>query len=157
MQHCGVGWRLSGSFQIKPIPDTDLVNIIFTTPNPQLSAKLANAHAHAYIREGIELHTQANAEAERFLREKLVELKEKLEKSELALNNYRRDKGIVPGLMSMDGKETVVIDRLSDLSKELTNAQVARIGLEAEVEQIHKHQFTSVPQRDGEQLLGGGG
>ena len=109
-----------GALQIKPVPDTDLVNIVFTTTNAQLSAKLANAHAHAYIREGIELHTQANAEAEHFLREKLVELKEKLEKSELALNNYRRDKGIVPGLMSMDGKETVVIDRLSELSKELT-------------------------------------
>ena len=134
------------SFQIRPIPDTDMVNIIFTTTNAQLSARLANAHAHAYIREGIELHTQANAEAERFLREKLVELREKLEKSELALNNYRRDKGIVPGLMSMDGKETVVIDRLSDLSKQLTNAQVARIGLEAEVEQIQKHQFGQVPQ-----------
>ncbi len=144
-----------GSFQIKPIPDTDMVNIIFTTTNPQLSARLANAHAHAYIREGIELHTQANAEGERFLREKLVELREKLEKSELALNNYRRDKGIVPGLMSMDGKETVVIDRLSDLSKQLTNAQVARIGLEAEVEQINKHQFTSVPQETGNTPGGG--
>ena len=144
-----------GSFQIKPIQDTDMVNIIFTTTNPQLSARLANAHAHAYIREGIELHTQANAEGERFLREKLVELREKLEKSELALNNYRRDKGIVPGLMSMDGKETVVIDRLSDLSKQLTNAQVARIGLEAEVEQINKHQFTAVPQETGTTAGGG--
>jgi capsular exopolysaccharide synthesis family protein len=123
-----------------------MVDIIFTTTNPQLSARLANAHAHAYIREGIQLHTQANAEAERFLREKLVELREKLEKSELALNNYRRDKGIVPGLMSMDGKETVVIDRLSDLSKQLTNAQVARIGLEAEVEQIQQHHIGPVPQ-----------
>jgi polysaccharide biosynthesis transport protein len=139
------GAYLSG-LQIKPVPDTDLVNIVFTTVNAQLSAKLANAHAHAYIREGIELRTQANAEAEEFLREKLVELKEKLEKSELALNNYRRDKGIVPGLMSMDGKETVVIDRLSELSKELTNAQVARIGLEAQDEQIQKRQFTEVPE-----------
>jgi succinoglycan biosynthesis transport protein ExoP len=146
-----------GSFQIRPIPDTDMVNIIFTTTNAQLSARLANAHAHAYIREGIELHTQANAEGERFLREKLVELREKLEKSELALNNYRRDKGIVPGLMSMDGKETVVIDRLSDLSKQLTNAQVARIGLEAEVEQIQKHQYMAVPQDSGSGNTAAGG
>jgi capsular exopolysaccharide synthesis family protein len=134
-----------GSLEIKPIPDTNLVKIVFTTPNARLSARLANAHAHAYIREGIELRTQANAEAERFLRDKLVELKEKLEKSELALNNYRRDKGIVPGLMSVDGKETVVIARLSDLSRELTQAQVARIGLEAEVDQIRKNQLPQLP------------
>jgi len=37
----------------------------------------------------------------------------------------------------------VVIARLSDLSKEITNAQVARIGLEEQVDQIRK---TSVPQ-----------
>jgi len=135
--------------EIKPLVNTNLVKIIFTTPNARLSARLANAHAHAYIREGVELRTQANAEAERFLRDKLVELKEKLEKSELALNNYRRDKGIVPGLMSVDGKETVVIARLSDLSKELTSAQVARIGLEAQVDQIRKNQVPQLPSATG--------
>src|SRR5713101_590293 len=93
--------------------------------------------------------TGAKPEAERFLRDKLVELKEKLEKSELALNNYRRDKGIVPGLMSVDGKETVVIARLSDLSRELTNAQVARIGLEAQVDQIRKNQMPQLPPTNG--------
>ncbi|HVB81630.1 MAG TPA: polysaccharide biosynthesis tyrosine autokinase [Candidatus Binataceae bacterium] len=138
-----------GSLEIKPIPDTELVRIIFTTPNPQLSAKLANAHARAYIREGIELRRQANAEAEQFLRSKLVELKEKLEKSELALNSYRREKGIVPGLMSMDGKDTVVLDRLTELSREITSAQVARIGLEAQVQQIAKHGYIDIPTPTG--------
>lgn len=134
-----------GALQIKPIADTELVNIVFTTPNAQLSAKLANAHARAYIREGVELRRQANAEAEHFLRGKLVELKEQLEKSELALNSYRRDKGIVPGLMSMDGKETVVLDRLTELSREITAAQVSRIGLEAQVQQIAKHGYADIP------------
>src|SRR6266481_3775152 len=138
-----------GSLEIKPLVNTNLVKIIFTTPNARLSARLANAHAHAYIREGVELRTQANAEAERFLRDKLVELKEKLEKSELALNNYRRDKGIVPGLMSVDGKETVVLDRLTELSREITTAQVSRIGLEAQVDQIRKNQVPQLPSKDG--------
>ncbi len=138
-----------GSLQIKPITDTELVNIVVTTPNPQLSARLANAHARAYIREGIELRRQANSEAERFLRGKLVELKEQLEKSELALNSYRRDKGIVPGLMSMDGKETVVLDRLTELSRQITAAQVSRIGLEAQVQQITKHGYTDIPASTG--------
>ncbi len=112
---------------IKPVPDTSLVNIVFTTPDGNLSAQLANAHAHAYIRQGIELHSQANEEAQKFLETKLVELKEKLQKSEYALNRYRRDQGIVPGLMSLDGKETIVLDRLSVLSKDLTDAQVSRL------------------------------
>src|SRR6202171_3102723 len=55
------------SLVIKPLINTNLVQIIFTTPNARLSARLANAHAHAYIREGIELGAQANGDDERFL------------------------------------------------------------------------------------------
>jgi polysaccharide biosynthesis transport protein len=135
-----------GGLSIRPVPDTDLVRVAFTTPDPKLSAALANAHAHAYIRQGIELHSQANEEAQKFLQNKLVDLKEQLQKSEYALNRYRRDQGIVPGLMSLDGKETVVLDRLSDLSKDLTKAQVDRIDLESKVQMIHNHQFDALPE-----------
>ena len=140
-----VGAYLS-SLAIRPVPETDLVKIMFTTPDPELSAELANAHAHAYIRQGIELHSQANEEAQKFLQNKLVDLKEQLEKSEYALNRYRRDQGIVPGLMSLDGKETVVVDRLSDLSKDLTKAQVDRIDLESKVQMVNNHQFNALPE-----------
>ncbi len=138
---------------IKPVPDTSLVNIVFTTPDGNLSAQLANAHAHAYIRQGIELHSQANEEAQKFLETKLVELKEKLQKSEYALNRYRRDQGIVPGLMSLDGKETIVIDRLSVLSKDLTDAQVSRLDLESQVQMVRDHQYDALPQVHEDKML----
>jgi succinoglycan biosynthesis transport protein ExoP len=138
---------------IKPVTDTSLVNIVFTTPNGNLSAQLANAHAHAYIRQGIELHSQANEEAQKFLETKLVELKEKLQKSEYALNRYRRDQGIVPGLMSLDGKETIVIDRLSVLSKDLTDAQVSRLDLESQVQMVRDHQYDALPQVHEDKML----
>jgi polysaccharide biosynthesis transport protein len=135
-----------GGLSIRPVPDTDLVRVAFTTPDAKLSAELANAHAHAYIRQGIELHSQANEEAQKFLQNKLVDLKEQLQKSEYALNRYRRDQGIVPGLMSLDGKETVVLDRLSDLSKDVTKAQVDRIDLESKVQMIRNHQYDALPE-----------
>ncbi|HEY6420959.1 MAG TPA: polysaccharide biosynthesis tyrosine autokinase [Candidatus Binataceae bacterium] len=144
-----------GGLQINPVSDTSLVKIAFTTPDPNLSARLANAHAHAYIRQGIDLHSQANEEAERFLKQKLVELKEQLTKSEIALNDYRREKGIIPGLMSLDGKETVVLDRVSELSKDLTTAQVERIGLEAQVQQINNHHYDALPAVMGNLAISG--
>jgi succinoglycan biosynthesis transport protein ExoP len=138
-----------GGLKIQPIAETDLVKVGYISPNPKLAAVLANAHAHAYIRQGIELHSQANEEAGRFLKERLGELKEKLEKSEIALNAYRREKGIVPGLISLDGKETVVLARLTELSKDLTDAQVQRISLES--------QMVLVRERHYEALMPGGG
>jgi succinoglycan biosynthesis transport protein ExoP len=135
-----------GGLRITPVPDTDLVKVGYIAPNPEMAAELANAHAHAYIRQGISLHSQANEEAERFLQERLAELKDKLEKSEIALNNYRRDKGIIPGLVSLDGKETVVMDRLTELSKSLTDAQVQRISYESQMQLIRDGQYDALPQ-----------
>jgi polysaccharide biosynthesis transport protein len=142
-----------GGLSIKPVQETNLVNIAFTTPDGGLSARLANAHAHAYIRQGIELHSQANEEAQKFLEQKLVDLKEKLQKSEYALNRYRRDQGIVPGLMSLDGKETIVLDRLTELSKGLTEAQVARLEMETKVQMIHSRQYDAIPEVHDDKTL----
>jgi succinoglycan biosynthesis transport protein ExoP len=126
-------------------PGTSLIRIAFTTPDPELSLRLANAHAHAYAQVGIRLHDQADQEAEKFLQTKLVDLRARLEKSEIELNKYRRAHDIIPGLMSLDGKETVVLDRIRDLSKELTAAELERIGLEAQVEVIKKGNSIALP------------
>ena len=53
--------------EVQPTRQTQLVKIAFHTPDPQLSARLADAHAEAYIKRGIELRTRANEEAQRFL------------------------------------------------------------------------------------------
>jgi len=103
-----VQWYL-GALQVKPIENTQLVQVEFTTSDPKLSARMANAHARAFIRQGIELSAQASDEAQRFLAGKLDELKQRVEQSEVALNNYRRDKDIVPGLISLNGSQDMVV------------------------------------------------
>ena len=127
--------------EVQPVRHTRLVQIVFRTPVPDLSARLANLHADAYIRQGLQLRTRASSEAEKFLEEKLVELKERLEKSEEALNQYRRDKGII----SLDDKENIVVERLSVLNNLLTQAEAERIGLEAQVQLLHSRSYDSLP------------
>lgn len=133
--------------KVTPVQDTNLVKIAFSTPDPALSARLANAHVLAYGQQQVELRGEQSEQAKSFLQKKLVDIKDHLEKSEAALNKYRGDKGIIPGLVSLDGKDAVVLDRLTDLSKELTQAQVARIGLEAEVQPLKagKRDYDSLP------------
>ena len=139
-----------GNLTVKAVEDTNLVKITFTSPDAGLAAQITNAHVTAYERQQVEMHSQQSEEAQRFLQNKLVDIKEQLQKSEAALNDYRRRKGIIPGLMSLDGKDAVVLDRLADLSKDLTQAQVQRISLESQVTLIRKHQYSalSVVQND---------
>jgi len=133
-----------GALTVKPIEETNLVKITFSSPDASLAAQITNAHVTAYERQQIEMHSEQSEEAQRFLQNKLVDIKEELQKSEAALNDYRRRKGIIPGLMSLDGKDAVVLDRLADLSKDLTQAQVQRIGLESQVTLIRRHQYNAL-------------
>lgn len=134
-----------GGLSINPLRNTSLVEIQYSSTDPVVAARIANAHAQAYIVQGIELHRHAEEEAADFLQQKLVELKQRLQESEVALNTYSREHGIIAGLTSLSGKDAIVLDRLSDLSRDLTEARVARIGLEAQIQLIKKKNYTSLP------------
>jgi capsular exopolysaccharide synthesis family protein len=138
--------RYLAMLKVTLVQDTDLLKISFTAHDPRLSAELANAHVEGYERQQNIFRSEQNDEARRFLQTKLLDIREQLENSEAALNDYRRRKGIIPGLISLDGKNAVVLDRLSELSRDLTTAQVDRIGLEAQLSIIRKHDYNSLPQ-----------
>lgn len=129
------------SLEIKPVDNTHLVKIIFSAPDPNLSAQVANAHAHAYIRQSLKLRVRANEEAQRFLEKNLVQLRARVEQSEAALGSYRRQTGI----LSLDDKNNVAIERLTDLNRRLTEAEADRIALQAQVQQIRQRAYESLP------------
>lgn len=135
-----VGTYLS-LLEIRPVAGTSMVNVKFTTPDRQLSARLANAHGYSYARYGADLRTQTNDEAQVFLQQKLTELKERIEQSEAALNRYRKDKGII----SVDEKDNVIVDRWLDLNKNLTGAEGERIALEAQMAAIRGRNYDELP------------
>lgn len=136
---------------IRPVQGTSLVRVSFTTPDPGLSARLANAHAQAYVRYGIDIRSNANEQAVDFLQRKLLELKERVEKSEAALNAYRRDKGI----LSVDDKEELIVGRLTDLSTRLNEAEADRIGLEAQIQVMRKGNYDALPAIGGSAMVQG--
>lgn len=136
-----LGEIYASMLEVTPVQRTRLVKIAFSSPDPALAASVANAHALTYIRQGVRIRTSANEEAQNFLQEKLVELRERVEQSETTLNNYRRSQGII----SLDDKENIVVDRLSDLNKRLTEAEAERITFEAQVHAIRKKDYDSLP------------
>lgn len=127
---------------VAPVRRTSLFEISFTTPYPGLSARMANAHADAYMDYGLDLRAQANQEALVFLQDKLLELKDRVESSEAALNNYRRQKGII----TLDEGGNLVVHRLIDLNNRLTEAEAQRIALESEVQLIRAENYDALPR-----------
>jgi len=132
-----------GRLTIKQQTGTRLFAVAFSIANPALSAEIANEHVHSYIRRGMEIHAQASEDARQFLEKKLVELKERVEKSEAALNNYRRDRGIVA--FTLDDKGNIINQRLIELNQALTKAETERIDFESQDNLIHKRSYDSLP------------
>lgn len=112
---------------VEPVPNTRLVKVLFKTPDPQLSQALANTHAATFIRMGMETRFELTKEAQDFLEHKRSELKAKFERSEQALHRFRQAHGVI----SMAGNENIVVERMVDLNKRLTEARARRIELES--------------------------
>lgn len=137
--------RYMEDLKITPIEDTQLVEVALTTPSAELSARLANAHVREFIGQGIELNSQASEQAAQFLQKKLTQLKQQVEDSELALNNYRRDKGIVPGLVSLDGSQDIVLGRLDKISDQEQEAHLKNLNLETQISLIDQGHADALP------------
>ena len=134
-----------GGLDIKPLNEASLIAVEYSSPDPVFAAKIANAHATIFIKEHLHMLRQRKEQVADILSVKLAELKKRLEASEVALNTYRREHGIIPGLMTLSGKDAIVIDRLTQLSSQLTTAQVKRIELESQIELIRKGDYSSLP------------
>ncbi len=131
------------SLTIRPEFGTRLVMVAFSSPDPVLAANVANAHVEAYILQGSERQAQSSEAQQQFLEKKLVELEKRIEKSESALNDYRRKRGIV--VFSLDNKDQIAGERMTELSKALVAAETQRISLQADVETIKAHDYDSLP------------
>ena len=138
---------------VKPQTGTRLVTISFSAPDPMLSARIANAHVRAYVAQGVQIRDQASTTARQFLEKKLQEVKERVEKSEAALNDYRRRRGIVAA--PSDDKTRVLTQRLADLEKALTSAETERITLETETHLVRAGDYDSLPMVISSALIQG--
>jgi polysaccharide biosynthesis transport protein len=134
---------------IRPEFGTRLVMVAFSSPNPALSAAVANAHVQAYILQASERHAQSSETEQRFLEKKLIELEKRIEKSESALNDYRRQRGIVGFSLDekdqIDGRDQMADERLAELNRAVVAAETQRISLQADVETIKAGEYDSLP------------
>jgi polysaccharide biosynthesis transport protein len=127
---------------VEPIPRTRLVKVSFSTIEPGLSEELANIHATTFLRANLETRFELSKEAREFLEKKLAELRVKVEQSEEALNHFRKANGV----LSLEGSENIIVDRMIDLNRRLTEARARRIELESLSRTVKDKNYTNLSQ-----------
>jgi len=133
--------EFEGSLSVKRVPNSRLLDVSFESTDPQLAAKVLNAHLKNYIEENFTSHLASTNDASHYFQDQLAELKEKVQRSEDARLQYERDNQI----WEIDEKENITTDKLGQIDKELTDAQADRIKKEADYKMAQGGDMDSIP------------
>ena len=116
-----------GRLSVRPVRLTRLVDVSFEARDPKLAAECVNDLAAAFIDLNINMKYAATEQATTFLSEQIKGLQAEIEQKEKQLQGFQAEANIV----ALSDTETTVIDRLSQLNKALTEAQIERSQKEA--------------------------
>jgi polysaccharide biosynthesis transport protein len=131
-----------GSLAVKRVPQSRLLDVSFESTNPDLAAQILNAHITNFMEQNFRSKYEATARATTWLTDQLSELKVKVQNSEDARLAYERQHQI----WEVDDKQNITTQRLSDLNKQLTDAQSDRMRKEALYEFAKAGNIDAVPQ-----------
>jgi polysaccharide biosynthesis transport protein len=122
----------SKGLSVSPIRNSRLVDVKFRSPDPKLSARVANGLAAAFIEQNTELKFNVSKEASDWLGEQLAEQRKKVEASEQALQRYREQTDSV----ALEDRQNIVVQKLADVNAAVTKAKTERIQKEALYKQV---------------------
>lgn len=132
---------LLDNVSIDPARLSRLVDISFTSPEPELAANVANAWAKSFIESQLERKVQSTAYGREVLQRQLAEYKDRLDESQRQLVAYASQEQIInlPAQAGGNGTTTqersIVADDLAALNAALSRATADRIEAQARFDQ----------------------
>jgi capsular exopolysaccharide synthesis family protein len=121
-----------GGVEIVPVKGTRLVEIVYSSPDPQYATLAANTLAREYVQQNLDLKLSNTTNTITWLSEELGKQREKVEAAERAMAEYREGQDA----MSLDDGQNIVVSRLNSLNDAVTKAKTARLQKEAAYRQL---------------------
>ncbi len=127
---------------VVPVRLSSVVDVRYTSPNPQLAAQVANAIADNFIQFNLSRRYEANSYARNFLQNQLGQVRQRLEDSERRAVGYAAQNQIINVAPTRTGPEgqsqaeqSLVTNSLTAANNALNDARAARIAAESRVRQ----------------------
>jgi len=134
--------KLQSRMDIDQIPNSRLVEISWSSSDPELAAVVVDAIAEEFIEQNLRTRYEATARATEFLKGQLEEIKEKVEKSEAELVEYARQNNI----FNITDRESMAQQTLSDLNHQVTEVQGTLIAESAKYQAVRSATVDNFPQ-----------
>ncbi|MDQ3133033.1 MAG: polysaccharide biosynthesis tyrosine autokinase, partial [Acidobacteriota bacterium] len=107
--------------------DTRLIEVSFRHTEPELAAFVVNGIIETFSKSNQQKRTGTSSKTSDFLDERIAGLQSEIKSGELRLLKLKEEAGII----NTDGEQTLVVDRLSGLNKNLLEAENQRKNAEA--------------------------
>ena len=120
------------SVKIEPIRNSRLVEIRVMNSDAELSARIANTMAKAFIAINLERKLESSVYARQFLEDQIKQTKAKLEESERVINDYAKKNAI----LSLGDKTSATTQNYVDFSSALAKAEQDRFKAESQYNEI---------------------
>lgn len=113
--------RILKQLEVRPTRESGVIGIHYTATDRHRAAQIANAFVQAYIDTALELRVEPARRNSRFFDDRSEELRIAVEKAQLRLSTFQRDKG----LLAIAPEERLDIEsaRLNELSTQLVALQ----------------------------------
>lgn len=138
-----------GSLSVKRVPNSRLMDVSFESTDPQLAARVVNAHIDTFIQQNFRSRYESASQASSWLTDQLNDMKVKVQKAEDARIAYERQNQI----WTLDDKQNITTERLADVNKELTGAQSERMKKESLYQFAKAGNLDAVPQMQSNGFL----
>ncbi|PIE32421.1 hypothetical protein CSA56_15545 [candidate division KSB3 bacterium] len=123
---------LDTTIDIEPIKGSRLVDVSAFSTDQELAMKIANAVVDTYIKQSLGAKLSASQNAIGWLEAQLKDSQQKVAESEAALLAYKEEHGII----SVEDRQNIVMQKLSELNTAVSNARIKRIAVETQYRQI---------------------
>ena len=123
--------RIRAGLEVKPIRDTQLVDLVYRSTSPELAARIANAYAEVFIAWGIEDRTATAGQASSFLSSQIETLRHEIEERQKLLNAFTSSSEF-----ALDPAGEALLERRQTLEQQYNRVVGERIRKEAAYREV---------------------
>jgi len=142
--------RFQASLRIVPLPDTRLVEIRYSSPDPQMAAIIVNTLVQTFIEENIKAKFDSTMQASEWLSNQLGDLQLKVETSQERILRYQKENG----MLGVDEKQNIITAKLDELNREFTAVEADRIQKQSQYQQTMSGNAELLDNSEKDSLIG---
>jgi exopolysaccharide transport family protein len=135
-----------GGLRVALSPNTRIIEVHYRSPDPQMAANVVNTLMQTYVENNFKARFESTMQASDWLSKQLVDLQMKVETSQEKLVRYQKEHEI----LGIDEKQNITMEKLNEISKELTTAESERMDKEAFYRLVESGDVNAIAANVGE-------